>query len=276
MPVTVNCKQCGKEKTVIPAVAKTFRFCSVRCRADWRSANWLGDKHPRWTGGDREKICKQCGETFRIREGQPITTFKKQKFCSKPCADKGGLRYSGKDHPNYRDDALRLSRSHGHHKWQVAVLSRDRETCQHCGASGVEMHAHHIKSFKDHPELRYEVSNGITLCYRCHWNVHSAENENGVNSGKLLTGGAEDNPEPSQGGNVLEGVTTRGRAYRRWTGECPQCGGFISKRLSDVKNKLMVFCSKSCSAKWRWRNGRYMPTAVISSTSAPRESEDIV
>lgn len=259
MPVVVKCEQCGKEKAVIPAVAKTFRFCSVRCRADWRSTNWVGDKHPRWTGGQREKACQECGETFKIREGQPITTFKKQKFCSKDCADKGGFRYSGESHPNYREEARRKNRGGSHHKWVNAVISRDGAKCVRCGVSGVELHAHHIKSYRDHPELRFEVSNGMTVCYRCHWAIHSAENENGVNSGKLLTGGAEDNPEPSQSGNVLEGLTTRGRAYRRWVGECPQCGGFISKRLSDVKDNARTFCSKSCKAKWQWSNESLRP-----------------
>jgi hypothetical protein len=40
--------------------------------------------------------------------------------------------------------------------------------------------------------------------------------ENAVKSVKLLTGNAEDNTEPSSGRKALEGVTTRGRAYRRF------------------------------------------------------------
>lgn len=147
-------------------------------------------------------------------------------------------------------DARRRNRGGSHHKWVNAVISRDKETCQHCGVTGVELHAHHIKSFKDYPALRFEIENGLTLCFRCHWNVHSAKPVNPVNSVKTLTGGAEGNTEPNLVRNYEEGVTDRGRAYRRWQGNCEQCGTFISKRLSDTTGKNHLFCSSSCSGKF--------------------------
>jgi hypothetical protein len=33
---------------------------------------------------------------------------------------------------------------------------------------GGRLQAHHIESFKGHPELRYELTNGLTLCLSCH------------------------------------------------------------------------------------------------------------
>ncbi|WP_416360620.1 HNH endonuclease [Burkholderia gladioli] len=53
-------------------------------------------------------------------------------------------------------------------------MLRDRFTCQHCGdARGGNLHAHHILPFATHPELRVDVSNGITLCKPCHKAVHA-------------------------------------------------------------------------------------------------------
>jgi hypothetical protein len=50
--------------------------------------------------------------------------------------------------------------------WSSMVKIRDGK-CMKC-SSVYDLHAHHIKSFKDHSELRYDVNNGITLCGICH------------------------------------------------------------------------------------------------------------
>ena len=39
--------------------------------------------------------------------------------------------------------------------------------CPHCEQK-IKSYAHHIKSWKDYPELRYEPQNGILLCEKCH------------------------------------------------------------------------------------------------------------
>ena len=52
--------------------------------------------------------------------------------------------------------------------WREAVFKRDNFTCQDCGSYGEYITAHHIKSWKNYPELRFEVSNGRTLCEKCH------------------------------------------------------------------------------------------------------------
>ncbi len=56
--------------------------------------------------------------------------------------------------------------------WRTAVFERDEYTCQKCSQKGGTLNAHHIKSFKKYPKLRYVVSNGITYCEKCHREVH--------------------------------------------------------------------------------------------------------
>jgi len=52
--------------------------------------------------------------------------------------------------------------------WRKAVYERDRYACQICGHRGKNLQPHHIKSWAKYPELRYEISNGQTLCIPCH------------------------------------------------------------------------------------------------------------
>lgn len=57
--------------------------------------------------------------------------------------------------------------------WREAVFKRDNWACVWCGARNGEgktivLHADHIKRFADYPHLRFELSNGRTLCAPCH------------------------------------------------------------------------------------------------------------
>ncbi len=61
-------------------------------------------------------------------------------------------------------------------RWRYDVFIRDHFTCQHCGDTrGGNLRAHHVKSFADFPDLRFDVPNGITLCHDCHNSLHRGE-----------------------------------------------------------------------------------------------------
>ncbi len=65
--------------------------------------------------------------------------------------------------------------------WRKAVFVRDDYTCQICRRRGVKLNAHHIEPYAHCYELRYVLSNGLTLCEACHKKIHKRKvSKNGV------------------------------------------------------------------------------------------------
>lgn len=56
-------------------------------------------------------------------------------------------------------------------EWRKAVFERDGFHCVKCGTKK-DLQAHHIKPWKNNKALRYEVSNGMILCRKCHLKEH--------------------------------------------------------------------------------------------------------
>lgn len=74
--------------------------------------------------------------------------------------------------------------------WRDSVYARDNYTCQGCGAKE-SLCAHHIARWKDSKELRFEISNGITVCRECHFEIHSHDDDYGM-SGKKHSDNAKE------------------------------------------------------------------------------------
>lgn len=67
----------------------------------------------------------------------------------------------------------RLRNSFEYDNWRNAVFKRDDYTCQCCGrrsrvGDSVTLHAHHLENFALNSDLRFDIDNGVTLCYECH------------------------------------------------------------------------------------------------------------
>lgn len=65
--------------------------------------------------------------------------------------------------------------------WKKEVLQRDNYQCQCCGLDK-RLNVHHINGYKEYPELRTDVGNGIVLCQFCHDKYHSVYGLKEINS----------------------------------------------------------------------------------------------
>lgn len=87
------------------------------------------------------------------------------------------IRLSGNTSPHWNHNKTpeerRIKRNiEGYKEWRKAVMSRDNYKCRLC-SSKKNICAHHLYSYRDHPNLRLMVKNGLTLCKSCHDSFHT-------------------------------------------------------------------------------------------------------
>lgn len=68
---------------------------------------------------------------------------------------------------NYQDPAYA--------DWRKKIFQRDKKCMMPGCNSRKKLQAHHIKRWADASSLRYDLSNGITLCSECHKSIKNKE-----------------------------------------------------------------------------------------------------
>mgnify|MGYP001557965055 CR=1 FL=1 len=93
---------------------------------------------------------------------------------------KMGLTKRGSKHHNWKGGITPINKkirnSIEYEEWRTKIFERDNYTCQSCGEIGEKLQADHIKPFALFPELRFDLSNGRTLCESCHLKVGAKVN----------------------------------------------------------------------------------------------------
>jgi len=124
--------------------------------------------------------CDYCGKLI-LRIPSSVRKYIHH-FCSVKCHGKWiSENMKGENNPSWKggvspsDKLIRTGQNM--EKWRTQIYKRDGYTCQECGnmsskSNPVILNAHHIKSFKDYPKLRFDVDNGVTLCVECHDKIH--------------------------------------------------------------------------------------------------------
>lgn len=120
-------------------------------------------------------ICQDCG---KIREIKFCQYYDLCLSCSKKGETNSMYGMKGEYHPKWNPDLTDDDRMNGrcisgYDEWRDEVYKRDNYTCKVCGDdAGGNLNAHHIESYYNNPDLRITLSNGITLCEKCHKDFH--------------------------------------------------------------------------------------------------------
>jgi 5-methylcytosine-specific restriction endonuclease McrA len=154
-----KCLVCDNEFYVRPSEVISSKYCSIKCRC---------------VATHKERtplICLFCGKKYEVYSN--YLKHRTSKFCSKKCAyDYSSIYRSGKNSTNWKGGVSttnrRLRNSKKWKLWREAVFERDNYICQNCGQRGGILEPHHLKQFAFYPKQRFAVSNGQTLCYKCH------------------------------------------------------------------------------------------------------------
>lgn len=126
-----------------------------------------------------QKRCVECQQLkcpICEKKFIPKTRNYGQKFCSRRCK---AISISGVEPISLQQNRGKKPRTYHlkkRHKygsiedrlWRKSIFERDSYTCQNCRQRGGKLQAHHIVPYRESPELRHDLNNGITLCFDCH------------------------------------------------------------------------------------------------------------
>ena len=175
--VKVKCAICGKEILRKNGEFNKYKnhYCSNKCRII--AIKPILKRNNQFKINTIKVKCDYCSKEIELVPSR--LKHKEHIYCSIECKSKGwGKYYSGENSPSWNKDLtikerLKARKYEDYYKWRKQVYKRDNYTCQCCGDNkGGNLVAHHIKNYSEHKELRTELSNGITLCNKCHKKFH--------------------------------------------------------------------------------------------------------
>ena len=157
-----------------------LRTCTI-CKLEKRieEYNRCGNKNQ--PGIFYRRVCRRCVND-RQATGKPNTGRFKKGIIPPTSWKKGRIPWNkgmAKPKPvKEKKIRIRVYKNVGRwsspaRRWRREVIKRDG-ICMKCGSINT-LEAHHIKSWKDNEFLRFELTNGITLCRSCHINIHKPQ-----------------------------------------------------------------------------------------------------
>ena len=137
------------------------------------------DKYGTEYPSQNKEIMNKIINTYEKRTGKKWKDINKGKIKENSNAWKGGVKVHKIERCTFE-----------YYQWRKNVFHKNDYTCQKCKkrsgkGNPVKINAHHIRNWRDRPELRYDINNGITLCEKCHIKFHSTYGKRNNNQYQL-------------------------------------------------------------------------------------------
>jgi 5-methylcytosine-specific restriction endonuclease McrA len=119
-------------------------------------------------------LCKTCSNKSRAEPARRCVG------CSRPISRKAVSRCITCHNASQARGGRRRSRFNASKRWALTrsqCFSRDDYTCQRCHRRGGYLEAHHKQPWAKSVELRFVLTNLLTLCRPCHLSVHKEMRE---------------------------------------------------------------------------------------------------
>jgi hypothetical protein len=149
---------------------------TLETKEKMRNAN-LGIKRSEEYKNKLSLVRKEQWRTGKLKGGWKLSEETKKKMSRPKPWMKGRIAVSGEKCWNWKGGVSKYVKerkySPEHNEWRKIIFVRDNFICQDCGINKTYFEAHHIKSWKDFPGLRFDINNGMTLCLKCHKKRHS-------------------------------------------------------------------------------------------------------
>jgi len=163
--ITKECPVCSNEFTVHKAQIERGqgKYCSRSCA---RSGS------PTKKRKRAMLECGYCGDMFEKHKSEIKKNVGDVHFCSPNCWYSYNQRenhylWSGGQHERLSPEGR---------EWRGKVIERDKGFCRICH-SQENLEVHHIVRFGKNKNKRWDIDNGITLCFECHKKFRRIEEE---------------------------------------------------------------------------------------------------
>ena len=186
------CGDCCQKKAAESVGAKYGGFKGMHDASDAKRSKTNIEKYGTYNVFGNREIIKKIQATNQERYGAtyPQGSIEVLEKTKRTNLEKYGVehyvelfrgKYIKENSPKWKGgpECSRVERAtHEYRQWRASVFYRDNYTCAKCGArngsgKSIEVNAHHINNWRDNPDKRYDIDNGITLCEECHNKFHS-------------------------------------------------------------------------------------------------------